>query len=562
MFGFLKKKLKDAVSKFSKRVDEEVEDKAEEKAVSKEVPKPVPKEVSKPALKPIAKPVLKPVSEQVPKPAIKQPEIKPEKKELPKPEFKKEELFEEESKLKEEIKEKIEKIEEQKEKVAEGIREIGEVDDSEPEKKEELIEEVQEEIEEIKEEVKEVEEKRGFLSRIFGRKGPEKEKEEEKSQTESVTESKTLGLSKSGTLRGTSQTTFVKKEVREEKRKEGKVKEIKETIKTEEEFVKEKVKEEIEEEAEDVEEKKEEVQEEKEDVEEKKGFFQRIAQKITTKTISEDKFDDLFWDLEMALLENNVAVEVIDKIKSDLKKNIVGKPIQRSKVDETIVYSLRESIEDLFDVPQIDLIKKIKDKKDKPFVVVFVGVNGSGKTTTIAKFAKMLQDYRFSVVLGAADTFRAAAIDQLQLHANNLGVKMIKHDYGSDPAAVAFDAIKHAQASNKDAVLIDTAGRLHSNTNLMDEMKKIIRVAKPDLTIFIGESITGNDCVEQAKMFDKAAGFDAIVLSKADVDEKGGAAISISYITKKPIIYMGVGQEYGDLKKFDSKLIVESLGLA
>ena len=242
-----------------------------------------------------------------------------------------------------------------------------------------------------------------------------------------------------------------------------------------------------------------------------------------------------------------------------MKRRLVNNPIQRSKVNETIVYTLKESIEALFDVPQIDLVGKIKNKK--PFVIVFVGVNGSGKTTTIAKFARMLLDNKFSVVLGAADTFRAAAIDQLQLHANNLGIKMIKHDYGSDPAAVAFDTIKHAEAARKDVVLIDTAGRLHSNANLMDEMKKIIRVAKPDLTIFIGESITGNDCIEQAKMFDKAAGFDAIVLSKADVDEKGGAAISISYITKKPILFLGVGQEYKDLKKFNPKLIVDSLGL-
>ena len=206
------------------------------------------------------------------------------------------------------------------------------------------------------------------------------------------------------------------------------------------------------------------------------------------------------------------------------------------------------------------MLEKIKQKK--PFVICFVGINGSGKTTTIAKIAKLLLNKKFTVVLAAADTFRAAAIDQLQLHANKLGVKLIKHNYGSDPAAVAFDAVKHAQAKGVDVVLIDTAGRMHSNENLIDEMKKIVRVAKPDLKIFVGESITGNDCVEQAKQFNEAIGIDAIILAKADVDEKGGAAISVSYVTQKPIVYIGTGQDYEDLKEFDQKMVINSLGLA
>ena len=164
------------------------------------------------------------------------------------------------------------------------------------------------------------------------------------------------------------------------------------------------------------------------------------------------------------------------------------------------------------------------------------------------------------VVLAAADTFRAAAIDQLQLHADKLKVKLIKHDYGSDPAAVAFDAVKHAQSTDKDVVLIDTAGRIHSNINLMEELSKIIRVAKPDLKIFVGESITGNDCTEQAKKFDDAVGIDGIILSKADVDDKGGAAISVSYVTKKPILYLGIGQEYDDLEFFKKESILQSIG--
>lgn len=294
-------------------------------------------------------------------------------------------------------------------------------------------------------------------------------------------------------------------------------------------------------------------------IEEKKGFFSRIKEAVTTKKISETQFEELFWDIEVALLENNVAVEVITKIKDDLKTALVDKPIPRGNVEATIMTTLKATLQELFDVPTIDVLTE--STKKKPYIICFVGINGSGKTTTIAKFTHMLQKQGKSVVLAAADTFRAAAIDQLQLHADKLNVKLIKQDYGSDPAAVAFDAIKHAEATHKDIVLIDTAGRLHSNINLVDEMKKIVRVAKPDCILFIGESITGNDCVEQAKQFNDAVGINGIILSKADIDEKGGAAISVSYVTKKPILYLGTGQEYDDLKPFDANAMIESLGL-
>jgi len=292
---------------------------------------------------------------------------------------------------------------------------------------------------------------------------------------------------------------------------------------------------------------------------EEKGFFTRITEKITTKKITVEQFDGLFWDLELALLENNVAVEVIEKIKVDLKSELVDTPLPRGKIEEAISQTLHKSLDGLFETPSIDLLSNAKAKK--PLIICFVGVNGSGKTTSIAKVAHYLQSQGLSVVLAAADTFRAAAIDQLQLHADNLKIKLVRHDYGSDPAAVAFDAIKHAEATKKDIVLIDTAGRLHSNINLVDEMKKIVRVAKPDLKIFVGESITGNDCVEQAKKFDEAIGIDGIILAKADVDEKGGAAISVSYVTKKPILFLGVGQEYKDLQVFDKEKLLASIGL-
>ncbi len=290
------------------------------------------------------------------------------------------------------------------------------------------------------------------------------------------------------------------------------------------------------------------------------GFFGMLKETIFKTSISEEKFEELFWDLEVALLENNVAVEVIDLIKANLKKELVEKKILRGQINEIILKSLKESVEQTFDVEHVDLIERIKEKK--PFVLVFVGINGSGKTTTIAKMIQKLKDNNLSCVVAAGDTFRAAAIQQLEEHTERLNVKLIKHDYGSDPAAVGFDAIKYAQAHNIDCVLIDTAGRLHSNVNLMDEMKKIIRVTKPDFKIFIGEAITGNDCVDQAKKFNEAVGIDGIILAKADVDEKGGAALSVSYVTKKPILYLGTGQEYSNLQEFDKEKIIAQIGLA
>ncbi|MBI2134164.1 signal recognition particle-docking protein FtsY [Candidatus Woesearchaeota archaeon] len=292
---------------------------------------------------------------------------------------------------------------------------------------------------------------------------------------------------------------------------------------------------------------------------EKKGILESLKEQITTTRISKEKFDELFWELELILLENNVAVEVIEKIKGDLQKSLVDKPLPRNQVTKTIQETLGKSLSELFNTGERDIITEAKGKK--PYIILFLGINGSGKTTTIAKIASLLQKQKMKVVLAAADTFRAASIEQLQQHADKLGVKMIKHTYGSDPAAVAFDAIRYAESKGIDAVLIDTAGRMHSNTNLMDEMKKIVRISKPDIKIFIGESITGNDCVEQARHFNEAIGVDGIILSKADVDEKGGAAISISYITKKPIIYLGVGQEYEDLRKFDPEIVIGNLGL-
>lgn len=303
---------------------------------------------------------------------------------------------------------------------------------------------------------------------------------------------------------------------------------------------------------------KKEAEKKEEIVEEKKSIIKRIKEKLETTKISEQDFDNLFGQFENVLIENNVAIAVLDKIKEKLKKELFEKEIKKKEIEVRIKESLREAISSLLLKP-FDLVEETK--KAKPFVIVFFGINGSGKTTTIAKVANLFLKHNKKCVLAASDTFRAASIEQLEKHANVLNIEVIKHKYGADPAAVAFDAIAHAKARNIDVVLIDTAGRMHTKTDLMKEMEKICRVAKPNLKIFVGEAITGNDAVEQAKSFNDLIEIDAIILTKADVDEKGGACISVSHVTGKPILFLGTGQRYDDLQIFEPEKIIKSLGL-
>jgi fused signal recognition particle receptor len=275
--------------------------------------------------------------------------------------------------------------------------------------------------------------------------------------------------------------------------------------------------------------------------------------------IKESKLDEFLWDLEMVLMEADVALPVIGEITDRIKKNLVGKRVTR-EVDfaEGIERALRDALRDVMLVEPFDFIEYVKGH-DKPVVVMFVGVNGTGKTTVIAKLAHLLRKNGLSSVLAASDTFRAGAIEQLEKHSINLGIKLIKHQAGSDPAAVSYDAVEHARARRKDVVLIDTAGRMQTNVNLMDEMKKIKKVSSPDLIVFVGDSLAGNDAVEQAVKFDEAVGIDVAILSKIDADAKGGAALSITHSIGKPIIFVGTGQEYDDLAAFDAKWMVERI---
>ncbi|HLF53722.1 MAG TPA: signal recognition particle-docking protein FtsY [Candidatus Nanoarchaeia archaeon] len=292
----------------------------------------------------------------------------------------------------------------------------------------------------------------------------------------------------------------------------------------------------------------------------KEGFFSRLFKKFSSAKITSEAFEEIFSELEIILLENNVAMEVVEKIREDLSKSLIGVEIKKTEIEQKITKSLKESILDVLIEPN-NLIEQIKSKKEGPFVILFFGINGSGKTTSIAKLAHKLKKENISVTMAAADTFRAASIEQLQAHGKNLGIEVISKEYGSDPAAVAFEAIQLAKKNNIKAVLIDTAGRMYTKQNLMKEMEKIVRVSKPDLKIFVGESITGNDATEQAKTFNETAGIDGIILSKADVDEKAGTILSVSYVTKKPIYYLGTGQEYKDIQDFKKSNVLKNLGL-
>ncbi len=275
--------------------------------------------------------------------------------------------------------------------------------------------------------------------------------------------------------------------------------------------------------------------------------------------IREKHLDNVLWEMELALLESDVAMEAVDEMKVIIKKRLIGLRVEnRAAITPTIEKALKASLVELLSKTTFDP-QTLLEKRDGPLIIAFVGVNGTGKTTTIAKIADWLQKNGKSVVMAASDTFRAGAIEQLEIHAERLGCKFIKHQAGGDPAAVAFDAVEHAKAKHRDIVMIDTAGRMQTNSNLMDEMKKIKRVAKPDLIMFVGDSLAGNDAIDQAKKFHEAVGIDAVVLTKLDVDAKGGAALSISSAIGQPIAFVGIGQDYGDIMPFDATWIVERI---
>ena len=293
-----------------------------------------------------------------------------------------------------------------------------------------------------------------------------------------------------------------------------------------------------------------------------RNAFSSAVKSFGEKELKEKDIDEVLFELEIALLESDVATEVIDVLKDDLKKELIGTTVNKDKIAEVIKQELRKSISTMFDAAgNIDILSNIQKKKEKgePYIISFMGINGTGKTTTIAKIANLLRENKFSVVIAAADTFRAGAIEQIGEHGKRLNVKVISQNYGSDPAAVARDAVLYSKSHKIDCILIDTAGRMQTSKNLMDQISKINKVVNPDLKLFVGDSLAGNDTVSQAREFHNYTKFDGAILTKSDADARGGAAISIVKITSSPILYLGIGQEYKDLKSFDKDIFLETL---
>ncbi len=291
-----------------------------------------------------------------------------------------------------------------------------------------------------------------------------------------------------------------------------------------------------------------------------KSGFKGLVTKVTTAELKSENLAPILSDFKMNLAENDVAFPVADKICDELEKRLVGSQVKRLDDRKQIVdENLRQVLLDvMLTKERIDLLAKAEEKRKKkePLTLMFVGINGTGKTTTIAKVAKFFQDKGYSVVLAGADTYRAGSIEQLEEHGRRLGIRVIKSNYGGDPAAVAYDAVNHAKAHGINLVLIDTAGRMQTNQNLMNELVKVKRVIQPDLTVFTVDSLIGNDAVMQAEEFNKAVGIDATILTKVDADVKGGSALSVTYVTKKPILFIGVGQTYKDLELFNPEKFV------
>ncbi|HJK77459.1 MAG TPA: signal recognition particle-docking protein FtsY [Methanocorpusculum sp.] len=300
---------------------------------------------------------------------------------------------------------------------------------------------------------------------------------------------------------------------------------------------------------------------EKPDADAKKpGFFGKLKTLVVERefVLSEKDIDETLFELQMVLLESDVAFPVAEAITDHMKKELIGTHRKiRESPEEVVTNALRHAIEEVLG-DGFDLVGYIK-AHDKPVKILFTGVNGTGKTTSVAKIAYYLQGQGLSVVVGAGDTFRAGAIEQIRVHCDRLGIKLISHQEGADPSAVLYDTVEYAKAHNIDVVLADSAGRFHNRVNLMNQLEKIKRVMKPDLVFYVDEAVAGNDAVIRAEEFEKTVSTNGVILTKVDMDPKGGAAISIAYTIGKPLVFLGVGQEYSDMKPFTPALIIDEI---
>ncbi|AEH35934.1 signal recognition particle-docking protein FtsY [Halopiger xanaduensis] len=290
------------------------------------------------------------------------------------------------------------------------------------------------------------------------------------------------------------------------------------------------------------------------------GFGRKAKSLVKGKfVIEEEDLEDPLHELELALLSSDVEMGVVDEILDNLRDELIGETRAfTTSTGDVIEEALRDAIYDVISVGQFDFNERIAIE-DKPVVIVFTGVNGVGKTTSIAKMSRYLEERGYSTVMANGDTYRAGANEQIQEHADALDTKCISHEQGGDPAAVLYDAVEYAEANDIDVVLGDTAGRLHTDEGLMDQLAKIDRVVDPDMTLFVDEAVAGQDAVNRAREFNEAAEIDGAVLTKADADSNGGAAISVAHVTGKPILFLGVGQGYDHLERFDPDEMVDRL---
>ncbi len=294
--------------------------------------------------------------------------------------------------------------------------------------------------------------------------------------------------------------------------------------------------------------------------EDEPSTFQRAKAFATGRIIIEEEdLEEPLWNLEMALLESDVEMSVAERILDTVREKMLGESRKQVETTGELVESaLHDALLDVIAVGQFDFEERIAEA-DKPVTIVFTGVNGVGKTTSIAKLSEWLADRGYSSVMANGDTYRAGANEQIAEHADRLDRELISHDQGGDPAAVIYDGVEYAEANDIDVVLGDTAGRLHTSDDLMAQLEKIDRVVDPDMTLFVDEAVAGQDAVNRAKEFNDAAAIDGAILTKADADSSGGAAISVAYVTGKPILFLGTGQGYDDLTLFDPEELVESL---
>jgi len=563
MFGFLKEKLNNFSEKLKKTISKKEEKEPTQK--NKETKK-MPEEKKEQKEKITSKTEHKNLES-------KKEHLKEKKK------TKEEQAQEMEKKLLKEIEEEIKQEDTKETKQYKIIeKKIEKEQTKEPETKKIIIKEKEIQKKPIIETKKE--EKKGILQKIFSfGKKEEKTISQEKIIEKEIQETKKLEEKQKEHLKEIKEEKVLTKkekietleEIKEnvvlkpEEKKE--IKEIEEQLIEEEEEVEE-IGEEISEQEQRIEEKRESLKdfdiksasEDKRELKAKVGVGGKLSGLIFGGVeIKESEISDLLWELELSLLESDVEQDAAHELVEQIKKRLLGQKVNTKNIDEFLNEQIKEILKEMMITEKIDLLSEIKNKKEKPYKILLLGPNGAGKTTSLGKLSYMLEKNKLKSIWAAGDTFRAAAIDQLEEHARRLGVRVIKHQYGADPAAVAFDAIKAAEASGIEVVLMDSAGRQETNKNLMEELRKIERVTKPDLKLYVGEAYAGQGLLDQAKEFDEAIGIDGFILTKIDTDAKGGTTISLLYKLKKPILYIGTGQEYKDFEKFSEEYIINRI---